>query len=162
MSPRVRADSVHPRLQLGGITRPLNFTVRCHGRVAMRAAFVSLAVIALVGAEVRGDESSIGYPTVDAALDALHRDPRAQFSIQGGWTIVATEENGNHVLWSFTPKGHAAYPAAVKRTVLDKDGAVSLDMKVLCFGTQAACDKLVDEFKGLNERIKQDMHHHGP
>jgi hypothetical protein len=28
MSPRVRKDSVHPRLQSGGTMRPLNFTVR--------------------------------------------------------------------------------------------------------------------------------------
>lgn len=72
---------------------------------------------------------------------------------------MATDENGNHVLWSFTPEGHAAHPAAVKRTVLEKDGAVFIDMKVLCFGTQAACDKLVEEFKQLNERIKESMHH---
>jgi limonene-1,2-epoxide hydrolase len=31
VSPRVREDSVHPRLQLGAIARPLNFTVRAHG-----------------------------------------------------------------------------------------------------------------------------------
>ena len=129
----------------------------------MRTAVVLLTAIALVGAEVRADDSTIGYPTVDAALDALHKDPHAQFSTRDGWTIVATEENGNHVLWSFTPKGHAAYPAAVKRTVLEeKNGAISLEMKVLCFGTQAACDKLVDQFKELNERIKQSMQHHGP
>ena len=29
MSPRVREDSVHPRLQLGLSRRPLKFTVRC-------------------------------------------------------------------------------------------------------------------------------------
>jgi len=125
----------------------------------MRTAFVSLALSVALAAQVCAEESTIGYPTVDAALEALRKDPHAQFTIQGGWTIVATEENGNHVLWSFTPKGHAAYPAAVKRTVLEKDGAVLIDMKVLCFGTQAACDKLVAEFKGLNERIKQSMHH---
>ena len=29
VSPRVREDSVHPRLQSGADARPLNFTVRC-------------------------------------------------------------------------------------------------------------------------------------
>jgi len=125
----------------------------------MRIAVVSLTLVALLSAGVRADDSSIGYPTVDAALDALRKDPHAQFSTRDGWTIVATEENGNHVLWSFTPKGHSAYPAAVKRTVLEKDGAVLINMQVLCFGTQAGCDKLVADFKELNERIKQSMHH---
>ena len=128
----------------------------------MRTAFVSLAAVALLGAEVRADESTIGYPTVDAALDALQKDPHAQFSTRDGWTIVATEENGNHVLWSLTPKGHAAYPAAVKRTVLDKNGAISLDMNAFCFGTQQGCDKLVDQFKELNERIKHGVQQYGP
>ena len=30
MSPRVREESVHPRLQSAASGRPLNFTVRCH------------------------------------------------------------------------------------------------------------------------------------
>lgn len=30
MSPRAREDIVRPRLQSGGVGRPLNFTVRCH------------------------------------------------------------------------------------------------------------------------------------
>ena len=32
MSPRVPEDSVHPRLVLGAIARPLNFTVRAQAR----------------------------------------------------------------------------------------------------------------------------------
>jgi hypothetical protein len=36
VSPRVRENSVHPRLQSGACVRPLNFTVKLTGKSAMR------------------------------------------------------------------------------------------------------------------------------
>jgi hypothetical protein len=46
VSPRVREDSVHPRLQSGAIVRSLNFTVRPHAppyrlTKAMRLTIIS-------------------------------------------------------------------------------------------------------------------------
>jgi hypothetical protein len=40
MSPRVREDTVHPRLQLGAYARPLNFAVRRH---VLRSAVATLS-----------------------------------------------------------------------------------------------------------------------
>ena len=42
MSPRVRKDSVHPRLQLGASVRPLNFTVRRHMSAPLKSKFLQL------------------------------------------------------------------------------------------------------------------------
>src|ERR1700751_92583 len=98
------------------------------------------------------EPSSIGYPTIDAALEALRKDPQAHFSTQDAWTIVSATENGNPVVWSFTPEGHPRPPAAVKQTAVhEKDRAWSMQMALLCGGTKAACDKLVEDFKELNE-----------
>jgi hypothetical protein len=36
LAPRVREDSVHPRLQSGACARPLNFTVRLHSMTRHR------------------------------------------------------------------------------------------------------------------------------
>ncbi len=108
------------------------------------------------------ENSDIGYPSPEAALEALHKDPNAQFSDRGGWTIVSTKEGPNVVMWSFTPTSHPAYPAAVKRTMVQKDGAWYLEMKVLCGGTKSACDKLVEDFNQLNDKMKKDIReHHG-
>jgi hypothetical protein len=129
--------------------------------VPMRlAAILLLALMTVTG---RGaEDSDIGYPSPAAALAALKKNPDAQFSVKDGWTIVSTKENGNLVMWSFTPEGHPAHPAAVKRTMTQKDGAWYLDMKVLCGGTKAHCDKLVEDFKQLNERMTQYIReHHG-
>ncbi len=47
MSPRVREDSVHPRLQSGGCVRPLNSTVRC--RVLSRPGCLVLCAVLVAG-----------------------------------------------------------------------------------------------------------------
>jgi hypothetical protein len=121
------------------------------------ASFVVLAALCLPA-----DASSIGYPTVAAALEALRKDPNAHFETRGGWTVVTTTEDGNSVFWSFSPEGDPSYPAAVKRTLIPKDGAWYMDMAVLCGGPKAACDKLVEDFKRLNERMKESLSgHHG-
>ncbi|HEV2285614.1 MAG TPA: hypothetical protein VGR80_06200 [Steroidobacteraceae bacterium] len=121
----------------------------------MRFLFVSLVIVATLGA--CAEEPTIGYPTVDSALEALHRDAHAKFTIEDGWTIATTEESGKPVIWSFAPKGHPAYPVAVKRTIFENGSAVFIDMKALCSGPQVACAKLVGEFKDANERLIQNL-----
>jgi hypothetical protein len=69
------------------------------------------------------------------------------------WTIVS--EPGN-VQWSFTPSGHAAYPAVVRRAIkVNSEGGVFIEMSSLCQAEKAPCDQLVEEFRELNERIRQ-------
>jgi hypothetical protein len=102
-----------------------------------------------------GKTSAIGYPTVAAALADLHSKPDVKFSIQNGWTIAEDRANSN--FWSFPPEGDPAYPSAVKRTLVQTSEGINLDMKVLCQSTQAACDKLVADFKALNERMRDSF-----
>lgn len=119
------------------------------------AAF--LLATAAMSASAQGERvSSIGFPSVAAALEALRARSDVKIRQESGWTII-TEGEGL-VLWSFTPPGHPAYPAAVKRTVIqERDGAVSLSMKVLCQSSKVACDKLVKEFQLLNEQMRQSI-----
>jgi hypothetical protein len=100
-------------------------------------------------------EGGIGYPTVAAALEALKARSDVSISAQGGWTIV--DERSASTLWSFTPPGHPAHPAAVKRTIVSRDDAVAIDMTALCQATKVACDKLMAEFRELNERLSQSI-----
>jgi len=86
------------------------------------------------------------------ALTALRTKPNVEISVQRGWTIV--HEPANYVLWSFAPKEHAAYPSVVKRTVVEKDGMVYIDMGVLCEAAKSACDALVHEFSQLNQKAR--------
>ena len=100
-------------------------------------------------------QSSIGYPSVAAALAALRAKPDVRIATQGGWTIV--DDRADKSIWSFTPAGHPAHPAAVKRTIVEKNGGIYIDMKVLCQASKSECDKLVDEFKVLNEQARKSM-----
>jgi hypothetical protein len=96
--------------------------------------------------------STIGYPSVAAALADLRSKPDVQFSEAHGWTIA--EDRSHFTLWSFAPPGDPAYPSAVKRTAVQEGSGVSMQMNVLCESTQSACDKLVSDFQALTERAR--------
>ena len=131
--------------------------------MTLRILSAAVILLAFVGAARSGDDADIGYASPDAALEALRKNPAAQFSVTDGWTTVSLSDGGSIVTWSFTPKSHPASPAAVKRTMSQKDGAWYLEMKILCGGTKAACDKLNADFTQLNERMKKYIAaHHGP
>jgi len=101
---------------------------------------------------VDGEPIEIGYTTVAATLAALRAEPTAQFREQRGWTVVASREGGAAVQWFFTPEGHAAHPAVVKRTASEQDGTGMIDLVALCHAEQFACDRLLDDFRQQHER----------
>jgi hypothetical protein len=99
------------------------------------------------------DESSVDirYASVAATLEGLRADPEAQFSEQRGWTVVASRERDAPVQWFFTPQGHAAHPAVVKRTAAEHDGVGTIELVALCHAEQFACDRLLDDFRQRHE-----------
>lgn len=107
-------------------------------------------------------ESTIGYPTVAAAFKDLRSKPGVKVRVENGWSIVEVRGEKSSAVWSFTPEGHPAHPAAVKRTTFEKDGQVWIDMKVLCQAAKEPCDTVVREFQELNGRIKASMQQKAP
>jgi hypothetical protein len=100
-------------------------------------------------------DAAIDYPSVAAALEALRTDSSAQFESQAGWILVASSESDNPVLWSFTPEGHPAHPAVVKRTALEKRGTGFVELATLCQGPELECVALLDEFRQISQEIAQ-------
>jgi hypothetical protein len=98
---------------------------------------------------------SIGYPTVAAALEALKAKKGVAVSDHGGWTVV--EDKAAQAYWSFTPPGHPAHPAVVKRTVISENGGASMRMTALCQAAKEPCDQLMASFQQLNERMIQAL-----
>ena len=118
----------------------------------MRAIAIVLLVCGAHAQLAAQDEPApIGYATVAGALEALRADPAAQFREQRGWTIVASREGGSPVEWFFTPQGHAAHPAVVKRMAIERGGVGMIDIAALCQTEQDACDLLLDEFRQRHE-----------
>ena len=91
-----------------------------------------LAVEAAAAAQPAGakDSSSIGYPTVASALDGMRSKSGVRVSNQDGWTVI--EDGSTMSIWSFTPAGHPAHPAVVRRTVVQQGSDISVQMATLC------------------------------
>ena len=92
---------------------------------------------------------------VEEALTALRARSDVTITGQGGWTIVSDESG--LTIWSFTPADHPAHPAYVERRMIQKDGAWYVRMNVQCGASKKACDKLVEEFRALNEQIREEL-----
>jgi hypothetical protein len=105
----------------------------------------------VVAAAAANANDVIGYPDIEAALEALRADPGAQFETQQGWTVVASREGQNPVQWFFTPAGHPAHPAVVKRTALERNGTGLIDLAALCYSAEGDCFRLLDDFRQRSE-----------
>lgn len=108
-----------------------------------------------VGHEAKS--STIGYPTVAAALADLRTKPDVEVSVQNGWTIAV--DKSHFTVWSFAPQNDPAYPSVVKRSAVDNGHGSNLEMKVLCESSKAACDKMVMDFQALNQRVRGSLTH---
>ncbi len=77
-----------------------------------------------------------------------------------GWTTV--NEPAASAQWSFTPAGHYAHPAVVRRVIVrGAGGAISVDTQALCEAKADACGRLVAEFEAMNDRIVQALRARG-
>ncbi len=91
---------------------------------------------------------AIEYDSVSAARAALRAKPDVVFTVANGWDI-ATDEPAR-TIWSFSPHDYAAYPAVVKRQVVQERGGVSIKMSVRCEASKTSCDDLVRTFSRMN------------
>ena len=96
--------------------------------------------------------STIGYPSVAAALEALHVRPNVVFTTKDGW-VIATDEAA-YTVWSFAPPNYPAYPAVVKRQVISEPTGSSIQTSVQCEASKSACDDLVRTFSQMNEAAR--------
>lgn len=116
------------------------------------AMMLNLVISTIVAA---ASVNGTGYPSVAAALEALKARPDVTVTVQDGWTIA--DDKANSTLWSFTPPGHDAHPAVVRRTVVNQDGQPSIRMHTLCQGRRDACDALTEEFRRVNAALQQAL-----
>lgn len=110
-----------------------------------------------VAAQEITERSPIGYATVEAAFRALESNPEAKITEYEGWTIFNQKGDGSYILWSFTPDQHPAHPSAIRREIVKKDDQILINMNALCESGKFECDQLIDQFKRINENIKQKM-----
>ena len=101
---------------------------------------------------------AIPYPTVRDSYVALSQDPEARLSRVGeGWQIVNVKTGVNEGIWSFPPNSHPAFPAVVKRLVIEKDGGLYVAMDALCGASKEVCDQLIQDFQKLNAEMVKEI-----
>jgi hypothetical protein len=95
--------------------------------------------------------TDIGYPTREAALEALRQKPGVAIREQNDWVVVT--DRAENTLWSITSPSNSAHPTVVKRTAVERGGSVVMEMKVKCGASKEVCDDVVRQFEKLNESI---------
>lgn len=98
---------------------------------------------------------AIGHATVQETLQALKAQEGVNFTTTkpDGWVIAARPLSDTY--WSFTPPGHFAYPAVVRRQIRQHEGNVSVETVSLCEADKPSCDRLDAEFRAYNEELRQ-------
>jgi hypothetical protein len=135
------------------------------GLVAMCLGLWAITVPGLSPAQTPAESAmsapptrAIEYASVADALASLsaHDGAGTVVTHSDGWVII--NQVGAQAQWSFTPSGHAAYPAVVRRTIRrSNNAAVSVEVVSLCEAVQESCDKLLKEFEAMNDRIVQSI-----
>jgi hypothetical protein len=129
---------------------------------AAAAAFAMMTVVVAPAqpANPDADPNRIGYPTAPAAYVALRARKDLGVTTQAGWIVFSDKAKG--ITWSFTPTGHPAHPAVVKRTLIEKDGGFYVASTGLCTAEKAVCDRMMAEFSALDKRMRESAERKRP
>ena len=130
----------------------------CLWLAASTAAGLSLAQTASQATSPTRPAGAIGYATAADALASLSARDGAGTVVTHSDDWVIINQIGAQAQWSFTPSGHAAHPAVVRRTIRrGNNEAVSVETVSLCEAAQEACARLLKEFEAMNDRIAQSI-----
>ena len=100
----------------------------------------------------------MAYTTVSQAYDALRAGGGAKFTQQeDGWVVAVVEAGADEGIWSFAPRNNPAFPAVVKRKVLEKDGKLYIAMDAICQAKREPCDAMMTDFNKLNQEMVREM-----
>jgi hypothetical protein len=111
----------------------------------------------VVAAQALTRSSPVGYETVEEAFTALEADPEAAMTEYEGWTIFNQKNEGVYTIWSFTPEDHATHPTVIRRDIVKRGDEVLIEMNALCHSSKFDCDQLIEEFKKINQRIRDNL-----
>jgi hypothetical protein len=122
----------------------------------VRFGFAALCLILSASSGRSAELCGRNVISLQSLHDELSRD-RVIDPAGGNAQFVAFADRRTQTLWTFTKAGHPADPAVVCRRPLQRGDRIELEMQVRCGGPKAACDALVASFKGLNDRLRQDL-----
>ena len=101
---------------------------------------IGLALSAATAAAAQKDALAIPYATVAAARKAVLAKPGGTKDEHDGWLVVTDQHDDAFTTWTFTPKGHAAHPALLRRDIVVVNGAPAVVTHFKCEAARKACD----------------------
>jgi hypothetical protein len=73
------------------------------------------------------------------------------------YVAFSDDDKNSTVMYTFTAKGHPAYPAAVCRKPVQKGDNLVITMSVVCDGKADACDKLRNDFNVMTAKMQAEV-----
>ena len=73
------------------------------------------------------------------------------------YVAYADDDKAPTVMYTFTTKGHPAYPAAVCRKSVKEGDNLVLKMQVVCDGAKEPCDKLRNACNVMNAKMQAEV-----
>jgi hypothetical protein len=100
---------------------------------------------------------AIGYPDVGAALRDLRANPEAEeVQHESGWTWYFVQDaDAGMAIWTFAPFSDPAYPSAIKRVLMMRDGALVMETRTMCQANLASCDAFFAATEADGKRLSE-------
>jgi hypothetical protein len=101
----------------------------------------------LCGRPMEAPDALLARLTKAEKLPEIHRDKG----------YIALFDKARDTTWTFTLAGHPAHPSAICRHPVQEGERLRIEMGISCRAAEAECEKLVNAFAELNERMLQDL-----
>jgi len=73
------------------------------------------------------------------------------------YVAYSDDDKNSTVMYTFTAKGHPAYPAAVCRKPVQKGDSLVITMSVVCDGKKDECAKLQNDFNVMTAKMQAEV-----
>lgn len=73
------------------------------------------------------------------------------------YVAYSDDEKNSTVMYTFTVKGHPAYPAAVCRKPIQQGDSLVITMSVVCDGEKEACTTLKNDFNVMTAKMQAEV-----
>lgn len=95
-------------------------------------------------------DSSAGFIHL---FDVLQKYPRSGLGIFEDWVIVKVDTADEKAIWSFPPVYHPAYPAVVRREIINSEGSIRIHTHMNCASSEDLCELLFRDFIAMSEKV---------
>jgi hypothetical protein len=112
------------------------------------------------GPTVKAVQEFCGDPTASAAelIERYSSKPGLKQVYKSDQYVAYSDDEKNaSVMYTFTAKGHPAYPAAVCRKPVQQGDNLVITMSVVCDGDKEACAKLQNDFNVMTAKMQAEV-----